>query len=102
MLDITFIRENLAAVEANIQNRHMKADPRAALALADDRSQAIQKLESLRASRNENAAKMKGKLEPEVRQALIEEGKQIKEGKTPHLRGKTLRRVRRLHELTTR
>ncbi|HTH14110.1 MAG TPA: serine--tRNA ligase, partial [Spirochaetia bacterium] len=80
MLDITFIRDNLEAVEANIRNRHMKADARAVVALADRRSQAIQKLEGLRASRNENASKMKGKLEVEVRNALIEEGKQIKEG----------------------
>jgi seryl-tRNA synthetase len=80
MLDITFIRDNLDAVEANIRNRNMKADPRAAVALADQRSQAIQKLEALRASRNENAAKMKGKLEADVRQALIDEGKQIKDG----------------------
>jgi seryl-tRNA synthetase len=80
MLDITFIRDNLEAVEANIRNRHMKADARAVVALADQRSQAIQKLEALRASRNENAAKMKGKLEADVRNALIEEGKQIKEG----------------------
>ena len=80
MLDITFIRDNLEAVEANIRNRHMKADARAVVALADRRSQAIQKLEGLRASRNENASKMKGKLEVEVRNTLIEEGKQIKEG----------------------
>jgi len=80
MLDITFLREHLDEVELNIRNRHMKADPRAALALADRRSQAIQKLEGLRASRNENAGKMKGKLEPEVRQGLIDEGKQIKDG----------------------
>jgi len=80
MLDITFIREHLDEVEANIRNRHMKADPRSAVALADRRSQAIQKLEGLRASRNENSGKMKGKLEPEVRQSLIDEGKQIKDG----------------------
>lgn len=80
MLDITFIRDNLEAVEANIKNRFMKADARLVVALADRRSQAIQKLEALRAGRNENASKMKGKLEAEVRQALIDEGKQIKEG----------------------
>jgi seryl-tRNA synthetase len=79
MLDITFIRDNLDAVEANIRNRYMKADARSAVALADRRSQAIQKLESLRAGRNENASKMKGKLEPDARQALIDEGKQLKE-----------------------
>ena len=79
MLDITFIREHLDEVETNIRNRHMKADARAVVGLADRRSQAIQKLEALRASRNENASKMKGKLEPAVRQGLIDEGKQLKE-----------------------
>ncbi len=80
MLDISFIRDHLDEVEANIRNRYMKADARSAVALADRRSQAIQKLEALRASRNENSGKMKGKLEPDVRQALIDEGKQIKDG----------------------
>jgi seryl-tRNA synthetase len=79
MLDITFIREHLDEVETNIRNRHMKADARAVVALADRRSQAIQKLEALRASRNENASKMKGKLDAAVRQGLIDEGKQLKE-----------------------
>jgi seryl-tRNA synthetase len=79
MLDISFIRDNLDAVETNIRNRHMKADARAAVDLADQRSAAIQKLEALRASRNDNAGRMKGKLDPAERQGLIEEGKQIKE-----------------------
>ena len=79
MLDLTFIRDHLDAVEANIRNRFMNADARAVVALADGRSQAIQKLESLRAARNDNAGRMKGKLEPDARQALIDEGKQIKE-----------------------
>ena len=38
-----------------------------------------QKADVLRASRNENAKKMKGKMEKEVRDALIEEGKRIKD-----------------------
>jgi len=80
MLDISFIRDHLDEVEANIRNRYMKADARSAVALADRRSQAIQRLEALRASRNDNASKMKGKLEPVARQALIDEGKQIKDG----------------------
>lgn len=79
MLDINFIRDNLSAVEENIRNRNMKADPQAALALAEERSQTIQKLESQRSARNENASKMKGKLDQDVRQALIEEGKQLKD-----------------------
>jgi len=80
MLDLAFIRDHLDAVETNIRNRFMTADARAVVALADSRSQAIQKLEALRASRNDNAAKMKGKLDPDARQALIDEGRQIKEG----------------------
>ena len=38
-----------------------------------------QKADALRASRNENAKKMKGKMEKEVRDALIAEGKRIKD-----------------------
>ena len=38
-----------------------------------------QKADALRASRNENAKKMKGKMEKEVREALIAEGKRIKD-----------------------
>ncbi|KAF0923497.1 hypothetical protein E2562_006385 [Oryza meyeriana var. granulata] len=37
-------------------------------------------VEWLRAERNAVANKMKGKLEPSVRQALVEEGKNLKEG----------------------
>lgn len=79
MLELSFIRDHLDAVEANIRNRSMKADPRAAVALGEKRSTAIQRLEALRAQRNDNAARMKGKVEPAARQALIEEGKQTKE-----------------------
>ncbi|EAZ01019.1 hypothetical protein OsI_23053 [Oryza sativa Indica Group] len=39
-----------------------------------------QEVERLRAERNAVANKMKGKLEPSVRQALVEEGKNLKEG----------------------
>jgi seryl-tRNA synthetase len=79
MLDINFIRDNLDAVEANIRNRHMHADPRAALALHEERSKTIQALEAKRGARNENAGRMKGKLEASERQALIDEGKALKE-----------------------
>ena len=79
MLDITFIRDNLEAVEANIRNRNMQADPRLAVALHEERSRLIQSLEAKRGARNDNAGKMKGKLEPATRQALIDEGKALKE-----------------------
>jgi seryl-tRNA synthetase len=79
MLDITFIRDNLVAVEANIRNRNMQADPRLAVALHEERSRSVQALEAKRAARNENASRMKGKLEPTERQALIDEGKALKD-----------------------
>jgi len=79
MLDLRFIKENTQAVKENITNRFMTADPDAVVKLYDERNAVIQDLESLRQSRNENAKKMKGKMEQEVRQALIAEGKVLKE-----------------------
>ncbi len=82
MLDLNFLRENLDAVLLNVKNRHMTADPQEALRLADERSKLLQTLEARRAARNENAGKMKGKLDPDTRTALIEEGRQLKEAIT--------------------
>ena len=78
MLDLKFIRDNAGAVEANLAHRNMKADVQAVVRLYDERSSAIQDLEGLRARRNENAQKMKGKLDPVDREALIQEGKDLK------------------------
>lgn len=78
MLDPKYIRDNIEAVEANIRNRNMQADARAVVRLYDQRSQAIQELEQLRARRNETAQQMKAKLDDAERQQLIEEGKQLK------------------------
>ena len=80
MLDIKFVRENLEAVQANIANRGLRGvDPERAVSLYARRNEALQALEGARAERNVNAAAMKGKLEPEARQALIEKGREIKE-----------------------
>ncbi|NNM54425.1 MAG: serine--tRNA ligase [Spirochaetales bacterium] len=79
MLDLNFLRDNLDAVLLNVKNRYMTADPQEALRLADERSRLLQTLEARRAARNENAGKMKGKLEPDLRTSLIEEGRQLKE-----------------------
>ncbi|MBN1519370.1 MAG: serine--tRNA ligase [Spirochaetales bacterium] len=80
MLDIKFIRDNIDAVKANIADRYMKADPDAAIRLADERADAIKELEERRRRRNEVASAMKGKLPDAERQALIDEGKSLKEG----------------------
>lgn len=79
MLDYKFIKDNLEAVKANIAARSMKADPDLVVALFEERNVLIRKLEDERKRRNDNAASMKGKLEPADRQRLIDEGKALKE-----------------------
>ncbi|MDR2477957.1 MAG: serine--tRNA ligase [Treponema sp.] len=79
MLDYKFIVENLHAVMANIADRFMKADAEAVVRLYNRRTGLATQLQSLQQKRNANAAAMKGKLEPEQRTALIEEGKKLKD-----------------------
>ena len=79
MLDLKFVRDNVDAVRENIKNRHVTADADLVVRLYDERNVLLKELESLRASRNANAERMKGKLTPEARAPLIEEGKRLKE-----------------------
>jgi len=79
MLDYKFVRDNLDAVKKNIADRYMKADADLVAQLYDRRNAALRALEDERKKRNDNAAAMKGKLEPEARQRLIDEGKALKE-----------------------
>lgn len=79
MLDLKFIRDNLDLVRQNIAFRGVRnADAELVVSLYQQRNAVIQQLESVRAERNETSQKMKGKLEPEERQTLIERGKQLK------------------------
>ena len=79
MLDYRFIKENLSSVRQNIADRFMSADADLVVALFDERATLLKIVEEDRKSRNENAASMKGKLDPEARAAKIEEGRQLKE-----------------------
>ncbi|MDR1898508.1 MAG: serine--tRNA ligase [Treponema sp.] len=79
MLDYRFIVDNLPAVQANIANRFMKADAEAVARLFGQRTELTTRLQSLQQRRNANAAAMKGKMEAEARNALIEEGKRLKD-----------------------
>ena len=79
MLDLRFIRENADAVKANVRNRFMEVDVDRVIELYDRRNMLISETDTLRQQRNENAKKMKGRLEPEQRNALIEEGRSLKE-----------------------
>ena len=78
MIDLRELKSRKAEIEANIKNRSMKIDLDAIIELQDQRSALLQEVESLRALRNENAQKMKGKLDSETRAQLIEEGKNLK------------------------
>lgn len=78
MIDLRELKSRRAEIETNIKNRSMKIDLDAILALQDERSALLQEVESLRFERNENAQKMKGKLDAETRNQLIEEGKNLK------------------------
>jgi seryl-tRNA synthetase len=81
MLDYHFIAENLEAVKKNIADRNMKADAEAVAALFRRRAALTTALQALQQKRNANAASMKkaGSLSQEERNALIEEGKKLKE-----------------------
>jgi seryl-tRNA synthetase len=79
MLDYRFIVENLSAVKKNIAGRYMKADADAVVRLFNRRTELTTALQSLQQQRNVNAAAMKGKIEPDKRAALIDEGKKLKE-----------------------
>lgn len=76
MLDIRFIRENAELVQTSAAKKGYKNVSVVTLLERDDvRKELQQRVDELRARRNENASKMKGG-KPE--QSLIDEGKQIK------------------------
>jgi seryl-tRNA synthetase len=79
MLDYRFIVENLDAVKRNIDDRNMRADADAVVRLFNRRTALSSALQALQQKRNANAAAMKGKVEPDRRSALVEEGKKLKE-----------------------
>ncbi|XP_010916662.1 serine--tRNA ligase, chloroplastic/mitochondrial isoform X1 [Elaeis guineensis] len=79
-IDFKWIRDNKDVVAANVKNRNSSADLELVLELYEKFLSLQKEVERLRAERNIVANKMKGKLEPSVRQALVEEGKSLKEG----------------------
>ncbi len=79
MIDLKQLTARKDEIAANIQNRGMHVDLEEILALQEKRSVLLTGVEALRKERNENAKKMKGKMEKDQRDALIEEGKRLKE-----------------------
>ncbi len=79
MIDLKELKERESEIRENIKNRFMDIDFDEILTLQQKRYELLQKTEELRAKRNANAQKMKGKMEQEERMKLVEEGKAIKE-----------------------
>ncbi len=78
MLDIKFIKDNQQLVKDNIKKRFTEADPELTVELYDKKNQIQAELDNIRQKRNENADKMKQKMDQDQRNKLIEEGKDLK------------------------
>ncbi|KAG0500613.1 hypothetical protein HPP92_000685 [Vanilla planifolia] len=78
-IDFKWIRDNKHLVAVNIENRNSAANLELVLGLYEQYCSLQQEVERLREERNVIASKMKGKLEPSVRQDLIDEGKSLKD-----------------------
>lgn len=79
MIDLKELKTRRDEIAQNICDRHMSVDIDEIIELQEKRSNLMQESEAYRAKRNENAQKMKSKLDNETRSMLILEGKQIKE-----------------------
>jgi len=79
MLDLQFVCENLDAVRANCQNRHVTADLDRLLELREQRSQLIVAVDKDRQRQNEIAQAIPKEKTPQAKLALIEEGKLLKQ-----------------------
>ncbi len=79
MLDAGFIRENLAAVKANIANRGAHADADKIVALDDQRKQIQRQADETKAKQNEVSKKFPQAKTPEDKQALKDESGRLKE-----------------------
>mmetsp|Transcript_27852 Transcript_27852/g.52986 ORF Transcript_27852/g.52986 Transcript_27852/m.52986 type:complete len:517 (+) Transcript_27852:145-1695(+) len=78
-IDFKFIKENAELVQQNADQRAAKADVSQVVRLYDRYVEVKQAADSMRQARNASAAKMKGKMDADARQALIEEGRALKD-----------------------
>ncbi len=78
MIDLKDLKNRKEEIKQNIENRFMKVDLDSIIELQEERTELLHKSEDLRSQRNANASKMKGKLDPDVRKELIEQGKALK------------------------
>src|SRR5207247_5078776 len=79
MLDASFIRENLAAVKANCANRNVRADVDAVVRLDDERRRLIGETQTLQQRQNEISKLIPKEKDKDKKQALIQEGRELRE-----------------------
>ena len=78
MLDIKFIRENKDVVKEAISKKKFKVDLDELLALDDKRLDLLSQVEPLRAEQNKASESISSESDPEKRNKLIEEMKEVK------------------------
>jgi seryl-tRNA synthetase len=78
MLDAAFIRENLAAVKANCDNRNVKADVEQVVRLDDERKRLVQETQTIQQRQNEISKLIAKEKDPVKKQGLIQEGKDLR------------------------
>jgi seryl-tRNA synthetase len=79
MLDAPFIRENLDAVKTNCRNRNVKADVDRVVQLDDQRKRLVQETQTLQQRQNAISKKIPAEKDKERKQALIQEGRELRE-----------------------
>jgi seryl-tRNA synthetase len=79
MLDAQFIREHLAEVKANCRNRNVQADPERVVQLDDQRKCLVQEAQTLQQRGNEVPKLIPKEKDAARKQALIEEGRKLRE-----------------------
>lgn len=79
MIDIKELKTRRDEIAKNIKDRYMNVDIDAIIKDQEERNALLVEVDNLRAKRNDNAQKMKQKLDPDTRASLIQEGKNIKD-----------------------
>lgn len=79
MLDVGFIRGNLDAVRANVANRAVRADVDAIVRLDDERKRLIGETQAVQQRANDLSKKIPQEKDAAAKQALIAEGKSLRE-----------------------
>lgn len=79
MLDAAFVRDNLDAVTANCVNRQVKARPDRVVELDDRRRAVIHEAQTVQQRQNEISKLIPAEKDPAKKQALLAEGKALRE-----------------------